>query len=133
MIHQFLIYKFDFEDVIPQYKDKKRYNFACDFYIKSLDLFIECHFSQYHQEKPFDINSKQDWIKLLCLELNAVKIIRQKGHAIKNQYENIIYTWTDLDVRKLETFKQNKLNYKIFYTLEDFLDWFSPLVDTPDM
>jgi hypothetical protein len=131
MIHQFLIYKFDFKDVIPQYKNKEKYNFACDFYIKSLDLFIECHFSQYHQGKPFDINSKQDWIKLLCLELNAANIRRYKNY--KSQYENMIDTWTRRDVMKLETFKKNKLNYKIFYTLEDFLDWFSPLVDTPDM
>ena len=35
-----LIEKFGIEDVIYQYMDE-RYPFNCDFYIKSLDLFIE--------------------------------------------------------------------------------------------
>jgi hypothetical protein len=26
-----------------------------------------------------------------------------------------LYTWTDLDVRKLETAKKNNLNYKVIY------------------
>ena len=32
-----------------------------------------------------------------------------------NYYKNAIYTWTDLDVRKLNTFKSNNLNYEIIY------------------
>jgi len=39
----------------------------------------------------------------------------------------MIYTWTDLDVRKLETFKKNNLNYKIFYTEKEFNKWFQNL------
>lgn len=39
----------------------------------------------------------------------------------------MIYTWTDLDPRKLQTFKQNNLNYKIFYNLDEFLDWFETI------
>lgn len=125
-INNQLIQKFGGSNIVRPFRNNL-YPFKCDFYIKPLDLFIECHFSQYHQGKPFDINSKQDWIKLLYLELNAVKMIRQKGRAVENQYENMIYTWTDLDVRKLETFKKNNLNYKIFYTEKEFNEWFQNL------
>ena len=38
-------------------------------------------------------------------------------------YDKIIYTWTDLDVRKLECFKDNNLNYKIFYSLNELKEW----------
>lgn len=125
-VYNILIEKFGINNICRPFRNQL-YPFKCDFYIKPLDLYIECHFSQFHQGKPFDINSKQDWIKLLCLELNAVKMIRQKGRAVENQYENMIYTWTNLDVRKLETFKKNNLNYKIFYTEKEFNKWFQNL------
>lgn len=111
-----------FADAIHHYTADFRYPFECDIYIPSQDLFIECHFSQYHQYKPFDINNKQDWIKLLCLELNATRINKSCNNR-KNQYEQMIYNWTDLDVRKLEAFKKNNLNYKIFYTEKEFMNW----------
>ena len=125
-IYNILLNKFGINDTTRQFISNL-YHFKCDFYIKSLDLYIECHFSQYHQGKPFVIDSKQDWIKLLCLELNAIKLIKQKGYKIKNQYENMIYTWTNLDVKKLKALKKNNLNYKIFYTEKEFNEWFQNL------
>lgn len=114
--------KSKFTDAIHHYSSDQRYPFECDFYVPSKDLFIELHFSQFHQGKPFDTNSKQDWIKLLCLELNATRINKLENNR-KNQYENMIYTWTNLDVKKLETFKKKKLNHKIFYTETEFNKW----------
>ena len=35
----------------------------------------------------------------------------------------MIYTWTDLDVRKLQTLKNNKLNYHIFYNINEVYEF----------
>ena len=40
-------------DVITQYKDD-RYPFACNFYIPSLDLFIECNYHWTYGGKPYE-------------------------------------------------------------------------------
>ena len=126
-MYNLLLNKFIESDIRRPFRNKL-YPFKCDFYIKSLDLYIECHFSQFHQGKPFDTNSKQDWIKLLCLELNAIKLnLKEKDRNRENQYERMIYTWTDLDVRKFKTAKENNLNYITFYNWEQFYEWFSTL------
>lgn len=122
--YNLLLTKFSKNDIQRPYMNDK-YPFKCDFYIKSLDLYIECHFSQFHQGKPFDKNNKQDLIKLLCLQLKSLKLRKNKN--IKNQYDFMIYTWTDLDPRKLQTFKKNKLNYLTFYNWEQFYEWFQHL------
>lgn len=94
------IYKED--DIIHPHLDIERYPFQCDFYIISEDKFIELHSCWTHGGKPFDENDKE------CQEKLAVW--KQKAKTSK-YYQNAIYTWTDLDVRKLETAKKNNLNY----------------------
>ena len=123
-VYNMLIEKFGSNNIYRPFRNNL-YPFKCDFYIKSLDLYIECHFSQFHRGKPFDINNKYDLIQLLCLQLKSLKLRKCKNK--KNQYDFMIYTWTNLDVRKLETFKKNNLNYKIFYTEKEFNDWFTSL------
>ncbi len=44
-IYKILLDNFGEEDVIRQYRDECRYPFNCDFYIRSLDLFIELNLS----------------------------------------------------------------------------------------
>jgi len=123
MIYQFLIHKFNFEDIIHHYYDKERYPFECDFYIKSLDLFIELNFYWTHGFEPYDKNNLNhqeqlnNWIK-------KSKEIDFKNE-LKKQYNKAIYIWTIDDPNKLATFKRNNLNYKIFYNLEEFLEWFN--------
>lgn len=123
IIYQFLIHKFNFEDIIHHYYDKERYPFECDFYIKSLDLFIELNFYWTHGFEPYDKNNLNhqerlnNWIKY-TEEINFKK---QK----KDSYKNAIYIWTIDDPNKLATFKRNNLNYKIFYNLEEFIEWYS--------
>ena len=117
----FELLKQKYSNVIHGFRSEL-YPFNCDFYIPSLDLYIECHFSHYHNCEPFDLNNKEH-IK----ELEILKSKSEEKHKIKNkknQYDNIIYTWTNLDVRKLKTFKENKLNYKIFYTEKEFKEWY---------
>lgn len=105
-----------YKDVIYNYKDITRYPFLCDFYIPSLDLFIELNFHWTHGKEPFDKNNEKH-----------LEIINLWKNKIKPFYKHAIYVWTDLDVRKLQTFKKNNLNYRIFYNEKQFNEWFNSL------
>ena len=50
---------FSKDDVIRQYYSEK-YPFNCDFYIKSLDTYIECNFNWTHGGHWFDENNEED-------------------------------------------------------------------------
>ncbi len=96
--------KFSKDNIIRQFKSEK-YPFLCDFYIKSLDLFIECNYSWTHGGCFFDENNQ------FCIE----KLTKWKEKAKKSKfYQNAIETWTKRDVMKLKVAKQNKLNFKVF-------------------
>ena len=94
----YAILKEYYPNVITQYKDD-RYPFACDFYIPSLDLFIECNYHWTHGGKPYE-GTEDD------------KQIVEKWKAKNTKfYFNAIQTWTVRDVNKRNIAKQNKLNY----------------------
>lgn len=104
--YNYLLTLYDEEDIEKQYFDKERYPFKCDFYIKSEDLFIEVHGNWTHGKMPYIKDN--EYCKKQLAEW-------QEKAKNSNYYKNAIYTWTDLDVRKLETMKQNNLNYEIIY------------------
>ena len=104
--------KLKFNDVIRGYHSDL-YPFNCDFYISSLDLYIECNYHWTHGIHPYDNTTKDDLLTLNKWKLKETKF-----------YENAIKTWTIRDVKKLKTFEDNNLNYKIFYTFDDFKKWF---------
>ena len=104
-----------YPDTKHQFKDDIRYPFNCDFYIPSLDLFIEYHGSHFHCNKPFDSTDEKDLNKLNEL-IEKSQIKHQQTNKV-NQYDIMIYTWTDLDVRKKKCMEDNKLNYLIYYKL----------------
>ena len=95
-------------DIIRQYKSEE-YPYKCDFYIKSLDLYIECNYHWTHGGHAYDKNNKEDVIKANKYKASSSKF-----------YNNAYKTWTILDVNKLETFIKNKLNYFVFYSFDDF-------------
>lgn len=99
-------------NLICQYSSDK-YPFNCDFYLIDRDLYIEYHGSHFHNGKPFNPNKHKN--ELLMLQQKAEN--KRKCIGKKNQYDMIIYTWTDLDVRKLQIMKNNNLNYLIYYNL----------------
>lgn len=108
-------------DTIRQYLDKDRYPFKVDFYVPSLDLFIECHYSEFHQYEPFDPTNEEHLERLKCLQSKADEKLKQTGKESK--YHKMIYTWTDLDVRKRQCAIDNKLNWLCFYAYGDFERW----------
>jgi len=95
------------EDIIRQYRDK-RYPFSCDFYIRSLDKFIELNLHWTHGGHPFDSTSEED--------IQHKKLLESKSET-SQYYANALYVWTDLDVRKQRIAKENNLNYEVIYSL----------------
>lgn len=106
-----------FEDIQTQYRSKV-YPFNCDFYIPSLDLYIECHFHWTHGGRQFDENDKD------CLE--QLTQWKEKSKTSKF-YQRAIKTWTDLDIRKKQIAEDNKLNLVIFYNKDTFITWFNKI------
>ena len=99
-----------FNDVISQYKSDK-YPFLCDFYIPSLDLYIECNYHWTHGGHPYNDNTDD-------------KIIVNKWKSKNTSYyNNAIRTWTIRDVKKRNTAKENNLNYLEFFTILELENW----------
>lgn len=96
------------DDVFRQYKDLERYPFACDFYIKSQDLFIEMNIHWSHGGHFYDKNSKDDNNKLKTW----VEKSKNKG---SKYYHSAINVWTERDLLKKDTALKNNLNYVVFW------------------
>lgn len=112
-IYDILVNTFDYNDVIRQYKCKE-YPFHCDFYIKSLKLFIEINFNWTHGGIPY-VETNEDCIR----QLNEWT---EKSQTSKF-YKNAIRDWTQRDVVKLNYLITNRLNYQIFYNWDEFNNW----------
>lgn len=117
----YLLLRKKYPDVIRQYKCD-RYPYLCDFYIPSLDLFIECQYGWQHGNHPFNINYKEDFDRL--------EMMRKKN---TKYYQNVIYNWTIRDVEKRNTAIRNNLNFIEFWNIEEFKKWLEmPLYLTLD-
>ena len=116
IMYEILCNKFGEDDVIRQYKES-RYPFHCDFYIKSLDLFIELNATWLHGYHWFDKTDMND-LDNLNQWLDNVK-------SGKKFYNVAIDVWTRRDVIKRQTAIDNNLNYVVFWKndLSDFLEW----------
>ena len=100
-----------YPDTIRQYRDNERYPYNCDFYIPSLDLFIEFQGYYTHGKHPFNSNSKDD-----------LKLIEQ----YKEKYDEncqAITIWTIKDPEKRKCAKEHNLNWKEFFTIDELKDW----------
>lgn len=118
--YQLLLTKFSKEDIIRQYNDIRYSNennrcFDCDFYIKSLDLFIEFNGSHYHYKEPFNENNKEHQKRLNKLLAKDPQPGEQAYHMIR--------VWTKSDPEKRRVAKENNLNWKEFFTLKDFKEF----------
>lgn len=105
-------------DVVRQYTSDV-YPFACDFYIKSRDMYIELNASWMHGHHWFNT-------------LTDMEIIEEWSNKHTDYYDNAILVWSDRDVLKRKTARDNRLNYVVFWTnkLLDFEVWKS--IGCPD-
>ena len=91
------------EDVIKRNWNKDpRYPWHCDFYIESLDLFIEIQGLWTHGDHPFDCTNEKD--------LNILETWKEKS-LTRKFYRSAIKIWSEVDVLKRETAKKNHLNF----------------------
>ena len=104
-----LIKKFNI--VKRQYKSDV-YPYCCDFYIPSLDIYIECNYHWTHGGHPYNENDIND--------INKVKEFKFKNNKF---YNNVITTWTIRDVNKRNIAKQNNLNYLEFWNINELKEW----------
>lgn len=115
-VYDFLIDLFGQDNIIPQYKSEK-YPFYCDFYIKSLDLYIEVLGHPSHGTHPFDKTNIED---INCL--NEYKTKHTK------YYDKIIEVWTVRDVKKRTIAKRN--NVKLLEIFTNNLDECKNIINT---
>ncbi len=99
-----------FQDVKLQYNMDERYPFNCDFYIPELDLFIEFNGTWTHGKHAYNCKSKED---------NSILDIWKEKAKTSKFYSNAIDTWTIRDVNKRNKAKENNLNYKEVWNLEE--------------
>lgn len=103
-LYEQLVIKYGVEDVKTQYVDD-RYPFHCDFYIVSKDLFIELNKFPVHYTEPFDETNEEHVALLEHCKTNPQNWIE----------EGLVRVWAGSDVVKMNTAKQNNLNYVVIY------------------
>ena len=112
--YNLLLTKFLKDDILREYKDKNVYNHKCDFYIKSIDTWIECNYFWTHQVHFFNKDNESD-----ILILNSLK-----EKAINSKfYKDAIKTWTERDIEKYNDAKNNSLNYVVFWNYSQAEKW----------
>lgn len=94
-------------DLFSEYIDD-RYPFRCDFYIKSLDLFIEYQGHFTHGNMPYDKFNAQ------C-ECEKARLINKIEELDSDMYRKYLEIWTIKDPIKLKTILNNKLNALLIY------------------
>lgn len=104
-----------YPDTIRQYKSDV-YPFNCDFYVPSLDLYIECNYHWTHGKHPYNLNNSED------------KVLLKTWKTKESQfYKNAIIVWTITDVRKRNIAKQNKLNFKELWNYKEAIEYINNL------
>lgn len=114
-----LCHQFSVDDVYTQYGPTQaddRYPFHCDFYIKSIDLFIELNAYYSHGKHWFDPKSSDD-------QALADKW-RSTGSRLNLEAADV---WTMRDPKKRQAAKANRLRYLVFWdndnALSDVVEW----------
>lgn len=106
--------KLKFKEVKTQYRSKE-YPFNCDFYIPKLDLYIEYQGFWTHGKKPFEKTDE---------DLQTISLWKSKN---TRQYLKAVNDWTVRDPIKRQIAKENNLNWKEFFTMEQFMNWYKEL------
>lgn len=119
LLYEALCGVFDENDIVRQYKDEK-YPFACDFYIKSRNLYIELNASWVHGGHPYGMYKYDS------------DVLSAWSAKDSMYYKNAISVWTSKDVNKRNIARKNNLNYIVFWDneLRDAAVWFS--MNCPD-
>lgn len=99
-------------DIIRQYKSEL-YPWNCDFYIKSIDTYIEIQGNWTHGFHVYGTHNEDN---------QKLEYWKSKKD-INPYYKTAIHIWTTSDPLKRQTAKDNKLNYLEFWNLEELQIW----------
>ena len=102
-----------FHDLETQYKSEV-YPFNCDFYIPSLDLYIEYNGTWTHGGCFYDENNEDN--------RNTLEKWKESSKHSRF-YQSAIETWTKRDLNKLNVAIENNLNYVAWFNKEQAYDW----------
>lgn len=129
----FELLKQKFVDVKREYKSEL-YPFHCDFYIPSLDLYIEYQGDWSHGSKGNIVygsfnKDNVNHIKILNEWKESSKRIANEKNTVgkRNRYTNAIEVWTIRDPLKRETARKNNLNWIEFFTMDEFMKWYDTI------
>jgi len=117
-VYDYLITKFDKSDIIQQYKSK-RYPHHCDFYIKSLDLFIELNC--YWTHGPHLYTGSDEDNEIIS---RWQKLYDKRGGG---NYLNAINIFTIKDPEKYRCLQ--KLNHIWAYSVDDCINQLNSLLN----
>ena len=106
--------KEEFSEVYRNYNKDPRYPFLCDFYIPEKDLFLEFNAHWTHGHHWFSSNDADEEI---------LHIWQEKAEDGSKYYKNAVEVWTERDIFKRDTAKNNNLNYVVLWNKEDIEDW----------
>lgn len=94
------------ENALHQYRQDPRYPFSCDFYIKSLDLFVEFNMHWTHGTVPYDEhNPEHTRLRDQWIEQAQTSKFYRIAHRV----------WTQADVQKNKQAASAKINYLCIY------------------
>lgn len=88
------------------------YPFACDFYDPDSNTYFEFNGSWTHGGHWFDEKNENDLIELERMKSKHTQY-----------YDNAIKTWTIRDIKKKNTAEANKLNYVVFWKIDEVLEY----------
>lgn len=117
-----ILLKQNFDNIKTQYRSRE-YPFNCDFYIPSLNLYIE-----------FNGHWSHGWDHNKCLGIfnknnkEHLELLNKWKQRNTKYYKNAVKVWTVKDPLKVETAKRNKINYKIFWTIGEFKLWLERII-----
>ena len=84
-------------------------------------LYIEYNGHWSHGKEIFDPNNPQH---IAILNIWKQRSMKSNFKDIKKQsYIDAINIWTIKDPLKVKTAKENKLNYKVFWNIEEVKNW----------
>lgn len=107
IVFKSLVDRFGKDDVFYSYgvhPYDKRYPFNCDFYIKSLDLFIELNTHYGHGKHWYDANNHDD-------KLRVQHLLQSKSKKSRDA----VRVWTEVDVDKRRTAAKSGIKYLVFW------------------
>lgn len=113
-VYDFLI-SLGYTDTIRHYISDS-YPYPCDFYIPSLNMYIEYHGSQYHNGRAYLGNP--DDIKEANTLLEKDKVRCEETGKNKSPYFSIFNTWTNIDCKRRNLVNERKLKYLELYSCD---------------